>query len=81
VRQMPYSQGIDIRIVKRTGKTWTVEFDLYKMAQGFVSKETRIAVLESAETPYRRAFRLRNTNPYGFIIINYTDAVKKQSIS
>lgn len=81
VQQMPYSQGIDIRTIKRTGKTWTVEFDLYKMAQGFVSKETRIAVLESAETPYRRAFRLRNTNPYGFIIINYTDAVKKQSIS
>ena len=81
VQQMPYSQGIDIRTIKRTGKTWTVEFDLYKMAQGIINKETRVAVLESAETPYRRAFRLKNTNPYGFIIINYTDAVKKQSIS
>ena len=81
VAQMPYSQGIDIRTIKREGSKWTVEFDLYKLSNGFVAKETRVAVLHSAETPYRRIFRLRNSNPYGFIIINYTDAVKKQSVS
>ena len=81
VRQLPYSQGIDIRSISRKGEIWTVEFDLYKLSQGFAHKETRVAVLESAQTPYRQAFRIRNTNPYGFIIINYTDTVKKQSIS
>lgn len=81
IQVLTYSQSIDIRMVKRTGKIWTVEFDVYKLTQGVLSKETRIAVLESSEVASRRGFRLRNTNPYGFIIINYTDAVKKQSVS
>lgn len=81
VQQLPFSQGIDIRMISRQNDIWTVEFDLYKMAQGITTKETRVAVLKSAETPYRRAFRLRNTNPYGFIIIDYKDTTKKQSVS
>lgn len=81
VRQMPYSQGIDIRTVSRINGTWTVEFDLYRLENGFVHKETRVAVLESAEAPSRRGFWLRMSNPYGFVIINYTDAVKNRSVS
>lgn len=81
VSQMSYSQSIDIQSVARSGRTWTVEFDVYWMGQGGFHKETRVAVLESTETPYRRAFWMRGSNPYGFIIISYTDAVKKRSIS
>ena len=81
VRQMPYSQSIDIRTIERSGRTWHVEFDVYQLGQSGIHKETRVAVLESAETPFRRSFRMRGSNPYGFIIISYTDAIKKQSVS
>ncbi|MBR5130068.1 MAG: hypothetical protein IKV03_02455 [Alphaproteobacteria bacterium] len=81
IDRLPYTQGIDIRKISRHNDTWTVEFDLYRLGSGISHKETRVAVLESREVPSRRFFGTKFSNPYGFIIINYTDTQKKQSVS
>lgn len=81
IQKLNYSQGIDIREISRRNDTWTVEFDIYQKGGGFSRKETRVAVIETTDVPARRVYRIKMSNPYGFTIIKYRDAVKKQSIS
>ncbi len=81
IQKLNYTQGIDIRTISRRNDTWTVEFDVYQQGSGFSRKETRVAVLETREIPSRRIYRTRMSNPYGFTVIKYRDAEKKQSFS
>lgn len=78
LRQLEYTQYIDITRIQRLNDTWTVEFDIYKLINGSTSKTTRVAVLESAYHPAFKMFRTDYSNPYGFYISSYTDAEKKQ---
>lgn len=81
IKQLGFTQNIDITKIERHDDIWTVEFDIYKMAGGVTQKRTKVAVLETAENPARRSYRTDFSNPYGFFILNYTDAEKKQGSS
>lgn len=78
IRTLELTQNIDIRRVERHNDTWTVEFDIYRLMGGVASKQTRVAVLESANAPHLGWYRTDFSNPYGFFIYSYTDAEKKQ---
>lgn len=81
IRQMPFTQGVDIRSINRHNDIWTVEFDIYRMAGGALQKQTKVAVLKVGEHPVFRFYRTDFSNPYGFHVITYTDAEKKQGSS
>lgn len=78
IRQMGFTQGVDIRRISRHNDIWTVEFDILRMAEGIIQKQTKVAVLKVGEHPVFRFFRTDFSNPYGFHVITYTDAEKKQ---
>lgn len=77
LKELNYTQNIDIRTMSLHNDKWTVEFDIYRLGTSFESKLTRVAVLQVRDIPARRFFRSNISNPYGFTIINYTDAEKK----
>lgn len=79
IRQLDFTQNVDITNVTRHNDIWTVEFDIYRMVEGVVQKRTKVAVLETTESKLERFYRTDFSNPYGFYILNYTDAEKKQS--
>lgn len=78
IRQMGFTQGVDIRQINRHNDIWTVEFDIYRMAEGVIQRRAKVAVLKVGEHPVFRFYRTDFSNPYGFHVITYTDAEKKQ---
>lgn len=77
VRTLEFTQNADIRRVERHNDTWTVEFDVYRLMGGVATKQTKVAVLESARAPQMGWYRTDFSNPYGFFIYSYNEGVKK----
>lgn len=77
LRNVSYTQNIDIKNVSRINNIWTVEFDVYRLTNGIRTKTTRIARLTTSESPNYKYYRIDSSNPYGFVIIEYDDAAKR----
>ncbi len=76
IRELPYTQNIDILSISRLNNTWTVEFDIYRLNGTIVTKKTQVARLTTAEAPYLRFFRTTSANLYGFVVVEFEDSAK-----
>lgn len=76
IRELPYTQNIDILSISRLNNTWTVEFDVYRLNGTVLTKTTRVARLTTGEAPYLRFFRTTSANLYGFVVVEYEDSTK-----
>lgn len=76
VRSLEYTQNVNIKRVERHNDTWTVEFDVYRLMGGVAAKQTKVAVLESANAPHLGWYRTDFSNPYGFFIYSYNEGEK-----
>ena len=76
IREIPYTQNIDILSISRLNNTWTVEFDIYRLNGTVRTKKTQVARLTTAEAPFFRFFRTTSANLYGFIVVEFEDSIK-----
>lgn len=71
------STSIDILSISRLDNIFTVEFDIYQYNRGQIAKRRRVAVIEIAYSPGRRAFNRMHSNPYGMYIKKFTEKSKR----
>lgn len=77
IRKAGYTQNIDIRSVSRNGNIFTVDFDLYTMMGGAISKQSRVSIVEIEYDPGNVFYMSEYANPYGLTVKGYKESEKK----
>lgn len=72
-----YTTNVDIRSVSRNGNIFTVDFDLYTLMGGTVSKKSRVAIVETVYDPDNIFYMSEYANPYGLTVKGYQESEKK----
>lgn len=72
-----YTTNVDIRSVSRNGNIFTVDFDLYTLMGGTVSKKSRVAIVETVYDPDNVFYMSEYANPYGLTVKGYKESEKK----
>lgn len=78
VRQQRVTQSVDVTSVSRLDNTFTIEYTLYAYAQGKISAEKRVAIIEVGYVEGAKYFRASHSNPYGMFIKSYNSSRKRE---
>ncbi len=78
LRNLSYTESVDIQRISRLGNTFTVEFDVVRLLGSTISRESKVSIIEVVHDPSRRVFRTNFANPYGLTVVKYNESKKKQ---
>lgn len=78
IKANPLTQSVDIKSMFKRDNIWIIEVQVYQLQGGTITEKTYTLNLTVTYVDERKVFNNRMVNPYGFVVVRYTQTEKRE---